>query len=85
MLRKKLIVEYWCYDTLRGDVPRRSDFNKAIGYIVGKKLDFFCQELGREVNTIGAKNALPEVDAQLAVRLRWQLDAIEAKLQGYLH
>jgi len=29
---------------------------------VGKKLDFICQELGREVNTIGSKSALAEVD-----------------------
>lgn len=29
---------------------------------LGKKLDFICQELGREVNTIGSKSALAEVD-----------------------
>jgi uncharacterized protein (TIGR00255 family) len=29
---------------------------------VGKKLDFFCQELGREINTIGSKSCLAEVN-----------------------
>ncbi len=32
---------------------------------VGKKLDFFCQELGREVNTIGAKSYVTEVNTSV--------------------
>ena len=27
----------------------------------GKKLDFLCQEINREINTIGSKNQFPEV------------------------
>jgi uncharacterized protein (TIGR00255 family) len=28
---------------------------------IGKKLDFLCQEMNREINTIGSKNVLAEV------------------------
>jgi uncharacterized protein (TIGR00255 family) len=48
---------------------------------VGKKLDFLCQELGREVNTIGAKNALPEVDAAV-VALRDALEKIREQVRN---
>lgn len=30
---------------------------------VGKKLDFLCQEIGREINTIGSKSIIPEINA----------------------
>ncbi|MBP7262612.1 MAG: DUF1732 domain-containing protein, partial [Spirochaetia bacterium] len=39
----------------------------------GKKLDFICQELNREANTIGSKSAQVEV-SQSVIRLK---DAIE--------
>ena len=32
---------------------------------VGKKLDFLCQELNREVNTIGSKSPLYEINEQV--------------------
>jgi len=48
---------------------------------VGKKLDFLCQELGREVNTIGAKNALPEVDASV-VALKDALEKIREQVRN---
>jgi uncharacterized protein (TIGR00255 family) len=48
---------------------------------VGKKLDFLCQELGREVNTIGAKNALLEVDA-LVVALKDGLEKIREQVRN---
>ncbi|MCR4741510.1 MAG: YicC family protein [Treponema sp.] len=31
----------------------------------GKKLDFICQEMNREINTIGSKNQFPEVGAMV--------------------
>jgi uncharacterized protein (TIGR00255 family) len=41
--------------------------------VQGKKLDFVCQELGREINTIGSKSSIIEVDtAVIAVK-----DALE--------
>jgi uncharacterized protein (TIGR00255 family) len=48
---------------------------------VGKKLDFLCQELGREVNTIGSKNALIEVDAEV-VALKSALEKIREQVRN---
>jgi uncharacterized protein (TIGR00255 family) len=58
-------------------------FRAAVGEpgAVGKKLDFLCQELGREVNTIGAKNALPEVDAAV-VALKDALEKIREQVRN---
>jgi uncharacterized protein (TIGR00255 family) len=50
---------------------------------MGKKLDFICQELNREFNTIGSKNMLAEVDRSIvnlkdaAERIREQLRNVE--------
>ncbi len=50
---------------------------------VGKKLDFLCQEIGREINTIGSKSIIPEinscvVDAKNALEnIREQLRNVE--------
>lgn len=51
------------------------------GGAVGKKLDFLCQELGREVNTIGSKNALVEVDASV-VTLKDALEKIREQVRN---
>jgi uncharacterized protein (TIGR00255 family) len=60
-----------------------ASFRSAIGEsgAVGKKLDFLCQELGREINTIGAKNALPEVDAAV-VALKDALEKIREQVRN---
>jgi len=34
--------------------------NASQNELIGAKLNFFCQELGREFNTIGSKNRLKE-------------------------
>ena len=48
---------------------------------MGKKLDFICQELNREVNTIGAKNLLSEVDSSIVV-LKDTLEKIREQLRN---
>ena len=48
---------------------------------LGKKLDFICQELNREVNTIGAKNLLSEVDSSIVV-LKDALEKIREQLRN---
>jgi uncharacterized protein (TIGR00255 family) len=60
-----------------------ASFRAAVGEsgAVGKKLDFLCQELGREINTIGAKNALPEVDAAV-VALKDALEKIREQVRN---
>lgn len=47
----------------------------------GKKLDFLCQEIGREVNTIGAKTPLPEV-SRLVVTMKEALENIREQLRN---
>jgi len=67
---------------LRGHVTQfRSRL--AAGGAVGRSLDFLCQELNRELNTLGSKYRDPEatarlVDAKSAVeKIREQVQNIE--------
>jgi uncharacterized protein (TIGR00255 family) len=48
---------------------------------MGKKLDFICQELNREFNTIGAKNLLVEVDGAI-VALKDYVEKIREQLRN---
>ena len=48
---------------------------------MGKKLDFICQELNREFNTIGAKNLLVEVDGAI-VALKDHVEKIREQLRN---
>lgn len=53
----------------------------AGGGAMGKKLDFLCQELNREFNTIGSKNLLVEVDSAV-VALKDTLEKIREQLRN---
>jgi len=48
---------------------------------MGKKLDFICQELNREFNTIGSKNLLVEVD-QSIVSLKDSVEKIREQMRN---
>ncbi len=48
---------------------------------VGRKLDFLCQELLREINTIGSKSSLPEISA-LVVEFKEELEKIRQQVQN---
>ena len=48
---------------------------------VGKKLDFLCQELGREINTIGSKTTFPEVQ-QRVVAMKDALENLREQLRN---
>ncbi len=48
---------------------------------VGKKLDFLCQELGREVNTIGSKSSLMGIN-HLVVDMKDSLEKIREQLRN---
>ncbi len=48
---------------------------------VGKKLDFLCQELGREINTIGSKTTFAEVQ-QRVVAMKDSLENIREQLRN---
>ncbi len=47
----------------------------------GKRLDFVCQELGREINTIGSKSVLLEVD-QAVIAVKDGLEKIREQLRN---
>lgn len=48
---------------------------------VGKKLDFICQELGREINTIGSKSTIMEVN-QAVIEVKDALEKIREQLRN---
>ncbi len=48
---------------------------------VGKKLDFLCQELGREINTIGSKTTFAEVQMQV-VAMKDALENVREQLRN---
>jgi uncharacterized protein (TIGR00255 family) len=48
---------------------------------VGKKLDFLCQELGREINTIGSKTTFAEVQLQV-VAMKDALENVREQLRN---
>lgn len=56
-------------DTCRSDVP------------IGKKLDFLCQELNREINTTGSKSIIVEIN-QKVVEAKDALENIREQLRN---
>jgi len=47
----------------------------------GKKLDFLCQEINREINTIGSKSAIIEVSSEV-VKMKEALENIREQLRN---
>ncbi|HET6452168.1 MAG TPA: YicC/YloC family endoribonuclease [Spirochaetia bacterium] len=47
----------------------------------GKRLDFICQEIGREINTIGSKSMLMEID-QAVIAVKDSLEKIREQLRN---
>ncbi|MGA2973987.1 MAG: YicC/YloC family endoribonuclease [Spirochaetia bacterium] len=47
----------------------------------GKKLDFICQELGREINTIGSKSMMLEID-RAVIAVKDSLEKIREQLRN---
>jgi uncharacterized protein (TIGR00255 family) len=48
---------------------------------IGKKLDFICQELNREINTIGSKSTLAEINRSV-VEMKDALEKIREQLRN---
>lgn len=48
---------------------------------VGRRLDFLCQEMGREINTILAKSTLPAI-SELAVEGKAEIERIREQVQN---
>jgi uncharacterized protein (TIGR00255 family) len=47
----------------------------------GKRLDFICQELGREINTIGSKSMMIEID-QAVIAVKDSLEKIREQIRN---
>ena len=47
----------------------------------GKKLDFICQEIGREINTIGSKSMMIEID-QAVIAVKDSLEKIREQIRN---
>ena len=62
-----MLVKY----TINEEIVRLQSHLKAMkdeiqnNSVPGKKLDFLCQEINREINTIGSKNQFAEVGAMV--------------------
>ena len=48
---------------------------------IGRRLDFLVQEIGRELNTMGAKSAAPEI-VDLVVRSKAELEKVREQVQN---
>ncbi len=67
---------------LKSHVQRFSDFlEKSDDQMTGKNLDFLCQEMNRETNTILAKSPLPEV-TDSAVMIKGEIERIREQVQN---
>lgn len=53
----------------------------AGGELVGKKLDFLCQEMNREINTIGSKTPQVEV-SRLVVEMKDSMEKVREQLRN---
>ncbi len=60
-----------------------SQFEELLGSneAIGKKLDFICQELNREINTIGSKSTLAEINRSV-VEMKDALEKIREQLRN---
>ena len=61
-------------------IQNMSDYMNLPGEI-GKKLDFFIQELNREVNTIGSKSAQADI-AKLVVAAKCEIEKLREQVQN---
>lgn len=78
-----LLVKYSIREELDRLQAHLSAFDAAAreNGAIGKKLDFICQEIGREVNTIGSKSILEDVNAAV-VTAKNSLENIREQLRN---
>ena len=73
--------------TINEEVKRLSTHLKAYDGLleerepVGKRLDFLCQEMNREINTIGSKSQIVEMNLQV-VRMKDSLENIREQIRN---
>ena len=78
-----LLVKYSINEEITRLKGHLDSFLEAVtsGDAVGKKLDFICQEINREVNTIGSKSFVMEVNHKV-VEVKDKLENIREQLRN---
>jgi uncharacterized protein (TIGR00255 family) len=80
-----LLIKYTISEELSRLQSHLAEFRRAAGdadgAVSGKKLDFLCQEINREINTIGSKAALLEVSREV-VNMKNALENIREQLRN---
>ena len=84
---KKILINTFHLKDQINDYIIKKNFNISINVVpdgneilntggeIGRKLEFFTQELGREVNTIGSKSFVEEI-SQSVIQMKVQLEKI---------
>jgi len=93
ILDESRLIQEVAYLADRADITEeivrcRSHFKQLEDYInedgpVGKRINFLIQEIGREVNTIGAKSPQTEITGHV-VEMKDQLEKIREQAQNIL-
>jgi uncharacterized protein (TIGR00255 family) len=78
-----LLVKYSIHEELVRLASHCEAFLAAAGEkgSVGKKLDFICQEMNREINTIGSKNVMAEV-SRCVIAMKDDLENIREQIRN---
>jgi len=80
-----LLVKYTINEELVRLNSHLEGFHATVesGEPVGKKLDFICQELNREINTIGSKSMMVEID-KAVINLKDALENIREQVRNVI-
>ena len=78
-----LLLKYTISEEISRLTSHLSEFKKETENNArpGKKLDFLCQEINREINTIGSKSAIIEVSGEV-VKMKETLENIREQLRN---
>jgi len=78
-----LLLKYTISEEISRLSSHLGEFKKEAGSNSrpGKKLDFLCQEINREINTIGSKSAIIEVSSEV-VKMKETLENIREQLRN---
>lgn len=78
-----LLVKYSIHEELQRTESHLTQFSRYLEQTgaAGKKLDFLCQELNREINTIASKSTMAEVN-QRVVEMKDHIENIREQLRN---
>jgi uncharacterized protein (TIGR00255 family) len=78
-----LLVKYSINEELERLKAHIVEFNKLVELkeAVGKRIDFLTQEMNREINTIGSKSIIVEVN-QTVVKMKESLENIREQIRN---